>query len=93
MLLGDLLSRFDDESVAASTLLRLGDGDLLAAVHAGAEADGLTPGLFIARAVQRYAHEASDEEWTALIGELGRAEDPGLACVKRALIYTINGLR
>ncbi|ODR93702.1 hypothetical protein AUC71_05220 [Methyloceanibacter marginalis] len=87
MLLGDLLSRFNDESVAADALQRLGDLVLLAEVCAGAEAEGLPLGAFIAGAVQRYAQDASDDEWITLMGELGRSEDPGLTCLKRALIH------
>ncbi|HUW72579.1 MAG TPA: hypothetical protein VMW05_00865 [Methyloceanibacter sp.] len=88
MLLGDLLSRFTDESVATDAVVRLGDVALLAQARARAEADGLELGAFAALAVQRYAQEASDEEWVTLMGELGRSEDPGLTCLKRALIYT-----
>ena len=87
MLLGDLLSRFIDESIAANALLRLSDVALLAEVRARAKADGLALGTFAALAVQRYAQDASNEEWVTLMGELGRCEDPGLTCLKRALIH------
>jgi hypothetical protein len=85
MLLGDLLSRFADESVATDAILRLGDADLLAVVRGRAVADGLELGTFAALAVQRYAHEASDEEWITLMGAMGHSEDPGLTCLKHAL--------
>jgi hypothetical protein len=87
MLLGDLLSRFKDDSVAADALQRLGNLALVAGVRAGAAAEGLPLGAFIAGAVQRYAQDASDDEWITLMGELGRSEDPGLTCLKRALIH------
>lgn len=79
MLLGDLLSRFNEESVA--------DLALLAEVCVGAEAEGLPLGTFISIAVQRYTQNASDDEWITLMGELRRSEDPGLTCLKRALIH------
>ena len=90
MLLAQLLSPFNADSVAADALQRLGDLALLAEVRAGAEAEGLPLGAFVAAAVQRYAHEASDDDWVTLMGELGRSEDPGLTCVKRALIHAIR---
>jgi len=87
MLLGDLLSRFTDESLAAEAILSLADLGLLTALHQRAEADGLGLGTFAALAVQRYAEEASDEEWVTLMGAMERSADPGLTCLKRALVY------
>jgi len=84
MLLGDLLNRFDDEAVAAETVLRVGDLALIAAMTRNAEALGLSLGTYAAQAVRQYADNASDEEWTTLIGQMGRAEDPGAVCLKRA---------
>ena len=87
MLLGDLLARFDDESVATEAILSLGDHRLLSALRKCADADGLRLGTLAANAVQRYAAEASDEEWINLMGALARSEDPGLTCLKRALLH------
>jgi hypothetical protein len=87
MLLGDLLSRFTDESLAAEAILSLADLGLLTALRQRAEEDGLELGTFAALAVQRYAEEASDEEWVTLMSDLDRSMDPGLTCLKRALVY------
>ena len=84
MLLGDLLSRFDDEAVAAETILRVGDLALIAALTRNAESLDLSLGAYAAQAVRQYADNASDEEWTTLIGQMGRAEDPGATFLKRA---------
>jgi hypothetical protein len=91
MLLGDLLARFDDESLATETILRLGDHSLLAGLRERADADGLELGTLAAYAVERYTAEASDEEWVTLMGALGRSEDPGLTCLKRALLHVTRG--
>lgn len=91
MLLGDLLARFDDESVATETVLGLGDLALAAKLRAAAEADGLTLGAYAAAAVRRYAAAASDEEWVNLMGALGRAQDPGAVCLRRAFNYVTAG--
>ena len=71
MLLGDLLSRFTDESLAAEAILSLADLGLLTALRQRAEANGLELGTFAALAVQRYAEEASDEEWVTPHGRHG----------------------
>ena len=49
-------------------------------------------GAFAALAVQRYAEQASDEEWITLMGVLGRSADPGLAFIKRALTLATDAV-
>lgn len=90
MLLGDLLARFEDETVASETILRLGDLSLIAALHARAEAHGETLGSYAAGAVRRFAAEASDETWISLMGALARAEDPGAVCLQLALAHGLE---
>ncbi len=85
MMLGDVLGRLNDEGEATEVILGLGDLRLLASMRQRAEAEGLDLAAYVRGAVQRYAAEASDEEWTTLMGVIGCAADPGLACVKRAL--------
>ena len=87
MTLGDILARFDDEAFAAETILGLGDLALVAALQKQAESSGVSLGTFAAVAVRRYAAAASDEEWITLMGALGRTDDPGGVCLKRALAY------
>jgi hypothetical protein len=89
MLLGDLLGQFTDESIAAETILGLGDLKLIAKLREQAEASGLTLGAYAAGAVRRYAAEATDEEWVTLMGALGRAQDPGAVCLQRAFAYVL----
>jgi hypothetical protein len=93
MLLGDLLGRFDDENVAQEAVLALGDLTLIARLRKAADADGAAFGSFAAGAVRRYAAEASDEEWTTLMGVLSRAPDPGSACLRRALAHVLGPAR
>lgn len=87
MLLGELISRFTDETLATEAILSLGDLGLLTALRECANADGLELGTFAALAVRRYALEASNEEWVTLMGAMDRSKDPGLTCLKRALVY------
>jgi hypothetical protein len=90
MLLGDVLARFDDESIATETLLRLRDLTLVARLHERAEADGQSLGGFAAGAVRRFAAEASDEQWVTLMGALARAEDPGAVCLRHVFGHVLG---
>ena len=90
MLLGDLLARFENETVASETLLRLDGLSLVPALRARAEAEDVTLGAFAAGAVRRFAAEASDETWMSLMGALARADDPGAVCLKQALLYELQ---
>jgi hypothetical protein len=83
MMLGDILARLNDGSEAAEIILGVGDLRLLAAMRERAASEGLDLAAYARAAVQRYATEASDEEWITLIGLIGRAGDPGTACLKR----------
>lgn len=87
MLLGDILSRFDDETFAAETVMRLGDLNLLARLRMLAETEGQTLGEFAYGAMRHYAANAGDEEWVSLMGALARTDDPAAECLRRALTY------
>jgi hypothetical protein len=89
MLLGDILARFDDEGVAAETIMRLDDLPLIARLTEEADAQGCSLGEFAASSVRLYAARASDEEWITLMGALGRAADPGAVCLKRAFAFVL----
>jgi hypothetical protein len=91
MLLGDLIAHFDDESLATEAILSLGDLHLLTALRERADADGLQLGTLAINAVERYMAEASNEEWLTLMGALARSKDPGLTCLKRALLHVTGG--
>jgi len=89
MLLGDLLARFDDPAIAADTLLSLDDLSLAARVGDAAAECGLTPGAFVRAAVRHFATVASDEDWVTVMGQMGRAADPGRVLLRRALVAAL----
>ena len=84
MMLGDILSRLNDDSEATEIILGAGDLRMLAAMRERAQAAGLDLASFARAAVLRYSAQASDEEWITLMGLIGRASDPGTVCLKRA---------
>jgi hypothetical protein len=83
-MLGDILARLTDETTAVETILGAGDLALLTVVKERAAAEGLDLAACVTQTVQRYTHEASDEEWVTLLGLMNRANDPGAVCLKRA---------
>lgn len=89
MLLGDLLARLTDEATAAEAVLSGGDLRLLLAMRSRAEENGVSLGAYAAWAVRVYADNASPNEWTALMGAVARADDPGTTCLLRAFAYVL----
>ena len=90
-MLGEILARLIDETTAVETILGAGDLALLSAVKEQAAAEGLDLAACVTQTVQRYTHEASDEEWVTLIGLMNRANDPGAICLKRAFEHAQRG--
>jgi len=88
-MLGDILARLTDETTAVETILGAGDLILLAAVRERAAAEGIEMAACVTQTVQRYANEASDEEWVTLMGMLNRSHDPGVICLKRSFEYLL----
>ena len=84
-MLGDLIARLEDETVAAEALLSLDDLPLVARVAKASANAGLPSGAYAAAAVGRYVAEADDQEWLSLIGIMTRDADPSGAFLRRAL--------
>lgn len=90
MLLGDIIARLDDEAHAMETLVGFGDLALVLRVEAAAAEAALTPGAFIARALQMFSDRASDEDWVSLIGAMGQAADPGQVCLRKMIEFALR---
>lgn len=90
-MLGDILARLTDETAAVETILGTGDLTLLTVVKERAAAEGLDLAACVTQTVQRYTHDASDEEWVTLIGLMNRANDPGAVCLRRAFEHAQRG--
>jgi hypothetical protein len=89
-MLGDILAQLTDEATASEMILGTGDVTLLAAVQERAAAEGCDLADCVVRTVQRYAAQASDEEWVTLVGMLNRSRDPGTTCLKRAFAHALH---
>ncbi len=89
MVLGDVIARLEDKAIASETLAHLDDLALVAEMTRCAERAGLSLGSYATWAVRHFADTAPADEWVQLIGILGRAEDPGAACLKQVFAYTL----
>lgn len=89
-MLGDLLACLADETTATETILRSGDLQLLSLAREQAATEGLPLAAYVTQTVQRYANNASDEEWITLMGLLNRSPDPGMTCLQRAFAYALR---
>lgn len=90
MLLRQVLDRLGDESVAAETLLGLGDLPLVVDVEATGDRFGESLPTYAANAVRRFAAFAGDEDWLALMTALEREADPGAACLRHMLRWSLR---
>jgi len=90
MLLSDLIGQLSDAAAAHEALIGVGDLALLAELRACAEADGLDLGAYAARAVARYASEASGDDWVTLMGAMNRTRDPALVFLRHALAHAAS---
>ena len=90
MMLGDMLTSLDDDSKATEMILGLEDLQLLIGLREQAAAEGVDLATYAREAMQRYAAQASDEEWITLMGLIGRSDDPAGVCLKRALTAALR---
>jgi hypothetical protein len=93
MLLGDVISQFEDEAAAMEALVGLGDLALVRRVEEAAAQQDLTPGEFAAQAVAVFSTQASDEDWVSLVGVMGQTADPGQACLKKMVEFALRPTR
>ena len=90
MMLGDMLAGLDDDTQAIELILGLDDLQLLAGMRAQAKVQDIDLASYARQAVQRYATQASDEEWITLMGLIGRSADPARTCLRRAVEYSLQ---
>lgn len=90
MLLGQVLQRLGDEAFAAEALLAMGDLPLIVEVDAMGETFGESLPAYAVGASRRFAAFASDEDWLGLMTALERADDPGAACLRHMLAWSLK---
>ena len=84
-MLGKLIDDLDDPNVVLDLVAALDAPDLLTRIGQAAEAERLTPSVYLAASVRTFVDEASDDIWLQLVGIMNRAEDPSLAAMRAIL--------
>ena len=84
-MLGDIISRFGDETGAEAALLEIGDLHLLTAVRSAAAQQGESSGVYMTRLIGRFTAGAGPDAWMALMTAANRADNPGAACLRHIL--------
>ena len=90
MMLGQMIERLGDEVFAAEAMIALGDLALMVEIDTAARSFEETPAAFAAFAARSFASRASDDDWLALMTAMERAEDPGTACLKQMLVWSLR---
>ncbi len=90
MTLGRMIERLDDEGFATEAMIALDDLALLAEIDRAARDLEETPAIYAADAARRFAAHATDDDWLALMTAASHAEDPGVACLKRMLLWSLR---
>jgi hypothetical protein len=89
MLLGTIMNELQDETLAFSTLLSLGDLVLIAQVESARLPHGETVGGYVSGAAQRFANGGSDEDWLALTAALERSRSPAATCLETMVRWSL----
>ena len=90
MLLGQMIERLTDDVFAAEALLSLGDLPLLVDIETACREQETNAAAYASTAARRFADHASDEDWMALMTALERADDPGAACLRQMLVWSLQ---
>jgi hypothetical protein len=90
MMLGQVIDRLGDEAFATEAMIALDDLTLLAEIDQAARDFEETPAVYAAGAARRFAGHASDDDWLALMTAMDRADDPGTACLKHMLVWSLR---
>ena len=90
MTLGELFAAWQDEATILDALIGLEDLALLARLEQVAAKEGCDLASAVRETVGRFIEEADDETWLALLGRLGKADDPAKAGLKLMLEYGLD---
>ncbi len=90
MLLGAIMNELRDESLAAASLVQLGDLVLAAEVDAARAPHGESIGEYVSGAARRFERAASDEDWLALMTALERTDNPAATCLTNMVKWSVK---
>jgi len=90
MQLGNLFRDLDDDTYASEVLAAYGNAALMARVHETASRFEENANEYVAGSVRRFANQASDEDWLALMNKVERAPDPAVASLVHMIGWSLK---
>lgn len=90
MLLGTIMNELRNESVAAASLIQLGDLRLVAEVDTARAPHEESVGEYVSGATLRFERGASDEDWLALMTALERTDNPAATCLATMVRWSVT---
>ncbi|MBM3528971.1 MAG: hypothetical protein FJX62_12845 [Alphaproteobacteria bacterium] len=91
MLLSDLIERCSNPAFAGEAFAAVDDLVLTARIAEAADAERISSGEYIQRAVDRYVAGSREDEWLTLIALMSRSKDPGEIFLRRAMAAALDG--
>ncbi|MCL2713867.1 MAG: hypothetical protein FWD68_04555 [Alphaproteobacteria bacterium] len=90
MVLGEFIRDLSQKGRADAFLALCPDLTLLARLDAAAGVAEETVGEYVESAVRRFANQAGDEDWLALVNATSRERDPGRSCLTLMLAWALR---
>ncbi len=84
-MLGTILGGLTNEAMAEEVLSAIGDKTVLAQVHQGAAASGVSTGAFVAATVRHLLDHGDEEVWLDLLRKMAGSPQPGAAALQAIL--------
>ncbi len=86
-MLGTVLRRLTDATLAEELLTAIGDEALPRRVENAAREAGVSPGVYVAAAVRHLLDHGGEEVWLDLIGRMANSPRPGVAALQAILAW------
>jgi hypothetical protein len=84
-MLGTILSGLTNAEAAQGLLAAIADEALLARVTSAADANHVTPGVYVAATVRHLLDHGSEEVWLDLVSKMANSPQPGAAALTAIL--------
>ena len=84
-MLGQILDGLTNPKAAEASLAAIADAALLHRVKSAANANAVTPGVYVAATIRHLLDHGSEEIWLDLIGKMANSPQPGAAALQAIL--------
>ena len=89
MLLGEVLTAARKSGDGIKDWLAHIEPEIWTAMGKAAEADGIDHATYARFAVADFSKSASEDDWATMMGQIGKAQDPGQACLLSMITWRL----